>query len=62
MVMLIFAQFFDLDGSGALDPEEFSMAMERFGFSLKKKELEGFFRRYDPVGGGDISFEQLVRV
>jgi len=38
-------QFFDIDGSGELDKEEFSMAMERFGMTLSKKEIDGFFRR-----------------
>jgi len=53
-------KFFDIDGSGDLDKEEFRMAMERFGMSLKKKEIDGFFRRYDTDGGGEISFDELV--
>jgi len=38
-------KFFDIDGSGELDKEEFSMAMERFGMTLTKKQIDGFFRR-----------------
>jgi len=53
-------KFFDIDGSGDLDKEEFRMAMERFGMSLTKKEIDGFFRRYDQDGGGEISFDELV--
>jgi len=53
-------KFFDIDGSGELDKEEFSMAMERFGMTLSKKEIDGFFRRYDEDGGGEISFDELV--
>merc|ERR1712054_341136 len=53
-------KFFDVDGSGELDKEEFEMAMERFGMSLSKKEIDGFFRRYDTDGGGEISFDELV--
>merc|ERR1711988_434016 len=53
-------KFFDVDGSGELDKEEFSMAMERFGMTLTQKEIDGFFRRYDQDGGGEISFDELV--
>ena len=53
-------KFFDVDESGELDKEEFAMAMERFGMSLSKKEIDGFFRRYDHDGGGEISFDELV--
>lgn len=53
-------KFFDVDGSGELDKEEFAMAMERFGMSLSQKEIDGFFRRYDEDGGGEISFDELV--
>eukprot|EP00657_Telonema_sp_P-1_P002713 TRINITY_DN1628_c0_g1_i2.p2 TRINITY_DN1628_c0_g1~~TRINITY_DN1628_c0_g1_i2.p2 ORF type:complete len:102 (+),score=30.01 TRINITY_DN1628_c0_g1_i2:185-490(+) len=54
-------KYFDLDGSGELDREEFKMAMGRFGIPLKPDEIDGFFRRYDPSGVGDISFEQVVQ-
>merc|ERR1711988_363075 len=53
-------KFFDIDGSGELDKEEFAMAMERFGMTLSKREIDGFFRRYDQDGGGEISFDELV--
>merc|ERR1712178_70998 len=53
-------KFFDVDGSGELDKEEFAMAMERFGMTLTKKEIDGLFRRYDEDGGGEISFDELV--
>ena len=38
-------KFFDVDGSGELDKEEFAMAMNRFGMPLKQHEIDGFFRR-----------------
>lgn len=53
-------KFFDIDGSGELDKGEFRMAMERFGMTLTQKEIDGFFRRYDQDGGGEISFDELV--
>lgn len=53
-------KFFDVDGSGELDKDEFRMAMERFGMTLSQKEIDGFFRRYDQDGGGEISFDELV--
>jgi len=53
-------KFFDTDGSGDLDKDEFRRAMDRFGLPLKQHEIDGFFKRYDSDGGGEISFEELV--
>merc|ERR1719272_2723694 len=36
-------KFFDTDGSGELDKEEFELAMVRFGLQLSQKEIDGFF-------------------
>ena len=38
-------KFFDTDGSGELDKEEFKMAMIRFGINLTQAEIDGFFAR-----------------
>jgi len=53
-------KFFDTDGSGELDKEEFKMAMIRFGINLTQAEIDGFFARYDVGGEGDISCDEII--
>jgi Ca2+-binding EF-hand superfamily protein len=53
-------KFFDTDGSGELDKDEFELAMIRFGIQLSQKEIDGFFARYDTGGDGDISCEEII--
>merc|ERR1711998_642082 len=53
-------KFFDTDGSGELDKEEFELAMVRFGIQLSAAEIDGFFARYDTGGDGDISCDEII--
>lgn len=41
-------KFFDSDGSGELDKDEFAQAMVRFGIQLTTAEVDGFFARSPP--------------
>merc|ERR1712166_468815 len=53
-------KFFDTDGSGELDKDEFIKAMVRFGIQLTTAEVDGFFARYISNGGDDISCDDII--
>ena len=50
----------DTDGSGALDPEEFSGAMEQLGISLSDAQSNQVFSKMDPKKTGVISYQSFI--
>lgn len=53
-------KFFDGDDSGAVNPEEFSKALERFGIILNSDDLKEFFRAFDKDQSGAIDYNEFV--
>jgi len=54
-------KFFDKDGSGDLDMNEFAAAMNRFGIPLTKVQLNAFFKRYDLNQTGTVSYADMIQ-
>ena len=48
------------DDSGAVNPEEFSKALERFGIVLNAEDLKEFFRTFDKDRSGAIDYNEFV--
>lgn len=51
----------DVDGSGALNKEEFNRAMALFGAELSQEEIDALFEKYDVDGGGTVSTDEYLR-
>jgi Ca2+-binding EF-hand superfamily protein len=49
-------KFFDSDGSGCIDIEEFKAAMMRMNFVGVQREIDGLFHRYDDNCDGTIDY------
>ena len=52
-------RFFDSDGSGCIDIEEFKAAMMRMNFVGVQREVEGLFHRYDDNCDGTIDYYEF---
>jgi Ca2+-binding EF-hand superfamily protein len=53
-------KFFDEDESGAVKPDEFAKALERFGVILNEADTKLFFARFDKDGSGTISYDEFT--
>lgn len=51
---------FDRDGSGDIDPDEFLMAMDRFGLQFTEDAVLGLFGLYDDDRGGSLGYYEFV--
>lgn len=56
-----FAAFFDTDGSGALDPVEFSCMLEAVGSTLSDSEADSIFEKLDTDKSGTIDAGEIHR-
>jgi Ca2+-binding EF-hand superfamily protein len=53
-------KYFDLNGSGDVDPMEFAKAIEKIGIMIPTKEdLETIFGIYDADGSGAITYKEF---
>jgi hypothetical protein len=50
----------DKDGSGALDHEEFSLAMHRLGLGLADEQVQDIIKRLDQDGDGEIDYHEFA--
>jgi calcyphosin len=51
--------FFDLNGSGTIDYQEFFAAMTKLNFIGVQKEIETLFNRYDEDASGTIDYKEF---
>ena len=55
-------QFFDANGSGTIDREEFSNAFDYLGIQMKEGEFEKILQAFEDVNGdGEIDYFEFVR-
>ena len=52
-------EMFDLDGSGAIDFQEFKECLPKMGVVMSEAKALRFFRNCDIDGGGDIDFDEF---
>ena len=52
-------KFFDTNGSGAIDFQEFFAAMTHFNFVGVQRETEALFNRYDEDASGDLDYKEF---
>mmetsp|Transcript_25298 Transcript_25298/g.42685 ORF Transcript_25298/g.42685 Transcript_25298/m.42685 type:complete len:361 (+) Transcript_25298:45-1127(+) len=53
-------KFFDTNGSGAIDFQEFFAAMTHFNFVGVQRETEALFNRYDEDASGDLDYKEFA--
>jgi len=53
-------KYFDRDGSGSVDFDEFKFALDTFGMNLSDEQLLAFFGRYDEDLEGEISYLTFI--
>ncbi len=53
-------KYFDRDGSGGIDFDEFQRAMELMGFQFTEIQQLGLFARYDTSCTGDVDYTEFV--
>ena len=50
----------DSDGSGKLDPNEFSKMLRKLGVELDQNELMKIYKKADSNGDGEVSFREFL--
>ena len=50
----------DSDGSGKLDPTEFSEMLDKIGVQVEKLEMMKIYKRADVNGDGTVSFREFM--
>jgi len=53
-------KYFDRDGSGSVDLDEFKFALDSFGMNLSDDQLMAFFGRYDEQCTAEISYLDFI--
>jgi Ca2+-binding EF-hand superfamily protein len=53
-------KYFDRDGSGGIDFDEFQRAMELMGFQFNEMQQLALFARYDESCTGDVDYTEFV--
>jgi len=53
-------KYFDRDGSGDIDPDEFCAAMDFFGLQFTEDAVLGLFGLYDDDRGGSLGYYEFV--
>ena len=53
-------KYFDRDGSGGIDFDEFQRAMELMGFQFTEMQQLGLFARYDGSCTGEVDYTEFV--
>ena len=53
-------KYFDRDGSGGIDFDEFQRAMEMMGFAFTDLQQLALFARYDESGSGEVDYGEFV--
>lgn len=51
--------FFDTDGSGAIDRKELKRLMKKLGQALTEAEIDAMMQEVDENGDGEISYEEF---
>ena len=55
-------KYFDLNDSGAVEPDEFAKAIEKIGIMIPtKQDLDALFSIYDQDGSGSISYQEFAQ-
>jgi Ca2+-binding EF-hand superfamily protein len=52
--------YFDMNGSGTIDYQEFFAAMTKLNFVGVQKEIETLFNRYDEDASGDLNYKEFA--
>merc|ERR1712070_1202043 len=53
-------KYFDRDGSGSIDPDEFFAAMDFFGLQFTADQVLGLFGTYDDDRSGSLEYYEFV--
>merc|ERR1719284_808737 len=53
---------FDVDGSGSIDIKELTVAMKALGCEPKPGEIEKMIAEVDDDGGGEIGFDEFLKM
>merc|ERR1712144_32095 len=53
-------KYFDRDGSGSIDPDEFYAAMDFFGLQFTEDQVLGLFGTYDDDRSGSLEYYEFV--